>query len=108
MDKNLIVIFWCEPGPNGRAAGSREKEMCGPYEGCSGAMLPTCYRGATKLGNEPKFCEMLSAITFPIELSQPFGFSYLFRGAENAEGKLDGVAGFEPADDRIKICCLAA
>lgn len=21
---------------------------------------------------------------------------------------LDGVAGFEPADDRIKICCLAA
>lgn len=22
--------------------------------------------------------------------------------------ELDGVAGFEPANDRIKICCLAA
>lgn len=24
------------------------------------------------------------------------------------QAKLDGVAGFEPAYDRIKICCLAA
>jgi len=52
-------------------------DLCGLTEGRFG-VLPTCYHHATKIGNAPKFCEMLSALTFPNEnkpvtwLSLPF------------------------------------
>ncbi len=46
-------------------------------------MLPTCYHGATKIGNEPKFYEILSLFTFSNDLSHLLGFVILFFGTEN-------------------------
>ena len=36
------------------------------------------------------------------------GFTYVFLSAESIRGKLDGVPGFEPGNDGIKIRCLTA
>lgn len=71
-------------------------------------MSPVGHHRVTKIGNEPKFSEMPSDRSFSNEIGQLPGLVQHFDGTENSEGKLDGVAGFEPADDRIKICCLAA
>lgn len=49
---------------------------------------------------------MQPAFTFSNQINQVSGFTFVFLGADFSEGKLDGVAGLEPANDRIKICCL--
>ncbi len=49
---------------------------------------------------------MQSAFTFSNQINQVSGFTFVFLGDDFAEGKLDGVAGLEPANDRIKIYCL--
>ncbi len=64
---------------------------------------PTCHHYVTKLGNESKFYEILPMLCFSNEISHLCGCSNLKRGAEIRAGKLDGVAGLEPANVRIKI-----
>lgn len=82
------------------SAGIIEIDFCGlTIERCEGAfgVLPTCYHHATKIGNAPTFCEMQPAFTFSNQINQVSGFTFVFLGADFAEGKLDGSLCGEPS-----------